>query len=344
MLPQTAWPGFVPAAVECTSWRKESHRVAEVVRVRADRASGWYEAASDGPEPVAERPPRTSGRTSRPSGRSARPLDARGYATAHHILVQLGDAGLRPRFAETCKAFGDIIWCDDLEELRSRAAAREALAVVVDAADRSGIPTTAAVAAIRQRRPDVPIVLWCDRAALTAGDLAGLAGAGLSAAVFRGESDVEQRLMSALTRATDVAFHQLTDQALARRVPSPLIPIFRTCLDRAPAIPRVAEIAATAGLTARQLTAHLRRAGMPPMREIVRWSRVLTAAYRLEQTTEPLVVIAHSVGFVSASYLARLLKRYANETPDGLREPGGFGWVLRCFERYLVKRRGRPLG
>jgi AraC-like DNA-binding protein len=317
--------------------------VTDVVRVRADRASGWYEAASDGPEPAPERPARTSGRTSRPSGRSARPLDARGFATAHHILVQLADTGLRPRFAETCKAFGDIIWCDDLEELRSRAAVREALAVVLDVADRTGTPSTAAATAIRRRRPELPILLWCDRAALTTGDMAGLLEAGLSAVVFRDETDVEQRLMSAITRATDVAFHQLTDQALARRVPSPLIPVFRMCLDRVPAIPRSADIAAGAGLTARQLTAHLRRAGMPPLREIVRWCRLLTAAYRLEQTTEPLVVIAQSVGFVSSPYLARLLKRYANETPDGLREPGGFGWVLRCFERYLVRHRGRPL-
>ena len=312
--------------------------------VVADRASGWYEAGSEtagrsagDAEPA--KPPRPSGKAPRPSGRSPRPLEARAFATVHHILVQLCDVGMRPRFAETCKAFGDIVWCDDLDELVVRSVAREALAVVVDVGDRLGMPSTRSIVAMRRRRADLPIILWCDRAALMTGDVDGLLGAGLTAVVFRDETDVEQRLMSALTRATDVAFHQLTDQALSRRVPSPLIPVFRMCLDRAGAVPKANIIAASVGLTPRQLAAHLRRAGMPPVREIARWARLLTASYRLEQTTEPVVVIAHSVGFVSASYLSRLLKRYANETPDGVREPGGFGWVLRCFERYLVKRK-----
>lgn len=308
----------------------------------ADRASGWYQAASEPSGSAAEdRPPRPSGKSERPSGRSPRPLEARAFGTAHHILVQLHDAGLRPRFAETCKAFGDIVWCDDLGELASRSSAREALAVVVDVSDRMGVSTTRTVVAIRQRRSDVPIVLWCDRAALLTGDVDGLLGAGLTGIIFRDETEVEERLMSALTRATDVAFLQLTDQALDRRVPRNLIPVFRACLDRPSAIPSAGAIAASLGLTSRQLAVHLRRAGMPPMREIARWSRLLTAAYRLELTTEPVVVIAHSVGFVSATYLSRLLKRYANESIDGVREPGGFGWVLRCFERYLAKRKQR---
>jgi len=248
---------------------------------------------------------------------------------------------MRPRLAEACKSFGDIVWCDDLDELVTRSSAREALAVVVDVGDRFGMPSTRAVVAMRKERADLPIILWCDRTALMTGDVDGLLGAGVSAIVFRDEADIEQRLMSALTRATDVAFQQLTDQALSRRVPAPLIPVFRMCLDRAGSLPKIGVVAGAVGLTPRQLSSHLRRAGMPPMREIARWSRLLTASYRLEQTTEPVVAIANSVGFVSSSYLSRLLKRYANETPDGVRESGGFGWVLRCFERYLAKRRRR---
>jgi hypothetical protein len=57
--------------------------------------------------------------------------------------------------------------------------------------------------------------------------------------------------------------------------------------------------------------------------------------------SEPLgrleISIARSVGLGSTARLTRLLKQYANETSRGVREPGGFGWVLRCFERFLAK-------
>ena len=60
----------------------------------------------------------------REPSQSPRALDARGLATMHHILVQLAEIGSRPRFAEVCRAFGDIVWCDDLDDLVARSAAR----------------------------------------------------------------------------------------------------------------------------------------------------------------------------------------------------------------------------
>ena len=296
-----------------------------------DRAAAWYGDGRHGPgraAPVGSRPP----------GRSPRALDARGPATAHHVLVQLTDAGLRPRFAETCKAFGEIVWCDDLDELVGRAAAREALAVVIDVTDRGGLPTGAAITAMRARRPELPIVLWCDRQRVGPDAFAAAAASGVSAVVFRDDSDLEHRLLSALTRAADVTFQQLTDQALARRVPSALVPLVRFCLDRAGAMPQVEIIARAVGVAPRRLSAELRSAGLPPLKELITWSRLLTAAYRLEHSRESVGTIARSVGFGSGSALGRLLRRYANESPRVVRAPGGFGWVLRCFERCLAKR------
>ena len=267
-----------------------------------------------------------------------RALDARGLATLHHILVQLSEVALRPRFAEACKAFGDVVWCDDLDELVARSSAREALAVVVDLTDRGGASTAAAVARIRPRRPELPAILWCDRAA-AAEHLGALATAGISSVVFRDDTELERRLLSAITRASDVAFQQLTDQALHRRVPYPFIPVVRYCLDHAASMPRADVIARSVGLTPKALGVQLRRVGLPPVSALVMWSKALVAAYRLEKTTEPVAVIARSLGFSSGSALRRLLKRCTNEVPQVLRDPGGFGWTLRCFERYLTKVR-----
>lgn len=266
-----------------------------------------------------------------------RALDARGLATMHHLLVQLEHVAFRPRFAEACKAFGDIVWCDDLDELSMRASAREALAVIVDVVDRAGASSAPAVARIRQRRPDLPIILWCERSAVDGATLSALLEAGLSAIVVRGETDFERRLLSAVSRASDVAFQQLTDQALHRRVPTPFIPVVRFCLDHAASTPRVEVVARVVGLSSKALAAQLKRAGLPPVSTLVMWSKALVAAYRLEKTTETVAVIARSLGFSSGSALRRLLKRCANEPPQALRAPGGFGWVLRCFERQLTK-------
>jgi AraC-like DNA-binding protein len=276
-------------------------------------------------------------RPRRPGQRSARALDARGFTTMSHILVQLAEAGLRPLFAEACKTFGDILWCDDLEELFMRSRAREALAVVVDLTDRFAHSTAPTIEGLRYQRPELPIVLWCDRTEAAERGLDAHLRAGVSAVIFRDAGDLERRFLGSLTSARELAFQQLTDQTLYRRVPAGLAPVVRYCLDHAAHHPRPEAVAATVGLTARSLAGHLRRAGLPPLATLMSWSRVLAASYRLEFTAEPVGIIARSLGFSNPASLRSALKRYANDTPNELRESGGFGWVLRCFERYLLK-------
>lgn len=268
---------------------------------------------------------------------SPRAFDARGFGTFHQLLVQIADAGLRPRFAESCRAFGDLVWCSDLDDLASRALSSEATAVVVDLYDGQGISSVSVVARIREARPPIPVVLWCERAAAALALLGDFAAAGVSAIVFRDETHLESRLLSAITGASDVTFRQLTDQAIHRRVPTALAPVVRFCIDQAHGLPRVDAVARSVGLSPRALAYQLKRAGMPPVSTLVMWSKALVAAYRLERSTESVAVIARSLGFASGSALRRLLRRCANETPQALREPGGFGWVLRCLERRIGK-------
>jgi len=120
-------------------------------------------------------------------------------------------------------------------------------------------------------------------------------------------------------------------------VPEALAPVVRFVLDRAAAKPTAVQVARAMGLSTRQLSAELKRGGIPPVSVLVRWSRLLTAAYRLERSTEPTTAVARSVGFPTTAALGRLFRNHANETVRGVREPGGFGWVLRCFERALAK-------
>ena len=250
---------------------------------------------------------------------------------------QMADAGQRPRFAEACRAFGDLIWCTDVDDAGHRAVQAETTGLVVDLIDGDGASTIGLIGRIRRRRPDLPIVVWCDRADASRAPLGALVDAGVSAVVFREETELESRLLSAITKSSDVAFRHLTDQCIHRRVPTALGPVVRICLDQALGIPRAEDIAAAVGLTPRALAYQLRRAGLPPVSSLLIWGKALVAGYRLERSTDSVTVIARSLGFASGSALRRLLKRCTNETPQGLRQPGGFGWVLRCFERQLTK-------
>src|SRR5262249_23600390 len=117
----------------------------------ASSAAHWYSEAGRSKASAVARRPSTPG---------PRALEARGFATLHHILVQLSNVGDRPRFAEACKAFGDVVWCDDLDELAVRATAREALAVVVDVADRQGTPGAQGAMEMGSQRPRLPRPGW----------------------------------------------------------------------------------------------------------------------------------------------------------------------------------------
>lgn len=63
----------------------------------------------------------------------------------------------------------------------------------------------------------------------------------------------------------------------------------------------------------------------------------------LEHSDQPAERIALATGFASAGVLRSILRRWTNQGPRDLRLPGGFGWVLRSFERTIVLRRQRAM-
>ncbi|MEZ4457940.1 MAG: helix-turn-helix domain-containing protein [Gemmatimonadales bacterium] len=287
-------------------------------------AAAWYTDPKAGKRPVSHGP---------------RALDARGLATMHHLLVQLSEVELRPRFAEACRAFGDVVWCDDVDGTVGAGGGPQVLAVLVDVVDgRAGPPPRPWPVCGLGGRGSRSFI-WCDRTG--SADFGAFARGGVSAIVPARTTTSSAGMLSSVTRANDVAFQQL-DQDAPPAVPSPFIPLVRFCLDHAAQMPAADIVASSMGLSPRALSTQLRRAGLPPLGALVSWSRVLVAAYRLEKSTAPVGDVALSLGFPSGAALGRVLKRCTNESPVALREPGGFGWTLRCFERFLAKGTARP--
>jgi AraC-like DNA-binding protein len=82
---------------------------------------------------------------------------------------------------------------------------------------------------------------------------------------------------------------------------------------------------------------------MPHAKELLIWSRALHAAWELEhEWQKPVERIALDHEFASATALRGVFLRLIGESPARLRDQGGFGWVLRCFDRTLASaQRGR---
>jgi AraC-like DNA-binding protein len=224
-----------------------------------------------------------------------------------------------------------------VSEFESAAREGELLAFIVDVVDRRGQPTAPAVARILQGRADMPGLLWCARGDAGRPEVAQLVGAGISAVLFHSSGPYESIAIAGLVPRGALGYHQWVDATLHRSVPEPVRALVSFCLHPANAALTVPEAAAALHLPRRTLTHRLAAAGMPHAKELLIWSRALHAAWELEhEWGKPVERIALDHDFASATALRGVFLRLIGESPAELRDHGGFGWVLRCFDRTLA--------
>jgi transcriptional regulator GlxA family with amidase domain len=105
----------------------------------------------------------------------------------------------------------------------------------------------------------------------------------------------------------------------------------------------VSDVALALGVPGRTLSYRLRALALPAAHELLLWSRVLQAAWELEnQGEKSLERIALDLGFPSGAALRGSMMRLAFTTPSRLRSSGDFDWVLRCFTRALRGNQAQP--
>ncbi len=257
------------------------------------------------------------------------------------VLVLTRSEAARQRLTAMPPPF-PIQFVDLVLEFESAARKNDVLALVVDIMDRNGQPTASVVGRLLQNHPNLRSLAWCERGDVGRPEFAQLIRTGISAILFHSPGAFESIVLAGLVPRGALGYHQWLDATLDRRVPEPVRPLVSFCLHPANAGLTVPEIAAAMHLPRRTLTHRLSGSGMPPAKELLVWSRALHSAWELEhETGKPVERIALDHGFGSSSALRGVFIRLIGEPPAGLRMHGGFGWVLRCFDRTLIPMQRR---
>lgn len=223
-------------------------------------------------------------------------------------------------------------------------AAREGglLAFIIDVLDRRQEPTAPAVARVLQARAGMASLLWCARSDAKRPEFGQLLKAGVSAVLFHAPGSHESITIAGLVPRGAIGYHDWLDATLHRRAPEPVRGLVSFCLHPANSGLTVPETATALHLPRRTLAHRLAAAGMPHAKELLIWSRALHSAWELEhESGKPIERIALDHGFGSATALRGVFLRLIREAPVGLRSHGGFGWVLRCFDRILASAQWR---
>lgn len=235
------------------------------------------------------------------------------------------------RFADTCA---------DLARLGTESGV---LGMVVDVRDAQGRSPGAAISAARRVHPGIPVLVWAEREELIRVDLRVLIDAGVTSIQARHSGVLEQIAIQGLVPRRTVSYHQQVEHVLQTKVPEPARHIVSFCLHPSNGMMSVRDVASALGVPSRTLSYRLRVFGMPAAHELLLWSRVLQAAWELEnQGGKSLERIALDLGFPSAAGLRASMMRLAFTSPSRLRSSGDFEWVLRCFTRALRVVRASP--
>src|SRR5690606_34858730 len=98
----------------------------------------------------------------------------------------------------------------------------------------------------------------------------------------------------------------------------------------------VAEVARRLNKSPRALERQAARAGLPPIRRVLAWCRLLRAMHRLDRREARAKTVASELGYPSASSLAQQFQRYTGLTMSSLRAGGGFPALVALVRTDIV--------
>ena len=217
----------------------------------------------------------------------------------------------------------------------------ETLALLVDLFDDTGAATAPAIEVIRSHDRDLPIVLWCPPHEVSSDRFSEACRAGVTGVLFQSSGAFEQYALTQLVPRGTLTFNEWVEGTLHRTVPREARAVVDICLHRANSELTVPLIARQLGLARRTLSEHMTRSGLPSASSLLEWGRLLRAAWDLEHSDLTVERISMEHSYASSSAMREALKRRTGDGPTELRGQGGFGWVLRCFERELKRARYR---
>jgi D-alanyl-D-alanine carboxypeptidase/D-alanyl-D-alanine-endopeptidase (penicillin-binding protein 4) len=208
--------------------------------------------------------------------------------------------------------------------------------VDADHPDRTG--AIREIAALRERYPGLAIVA-CVEAGYDLGyyDLGGLGIAGVMLCCQQPAT----KIRAEIDRALATARGDRIARALSGRYAPPGPDAVGWAVEHAGVDTSVEKLAAALGHTPRSLRQALEDAGLPAPTRVLLWGRLLLAGARLShgRTVED---VAFSLGYSTATSLARAMKRQTGLTPGEVSEKGGMERVREAlFPDERTDRHGR---
>jgi D-alanyl-D-alanine carboxypeptidase/D-alanyl-D-alanine-endopeptidase (penicillin-binding protein 4) len=246
--------------------------------------------------------------------------DARVEARLSEALAGTHVVELSPRWSDLTDALGDARF--------------DACIVDADHPDRRS--ASERLAALRRQYPDLAIVV-CVESEHPEGYF-GLGALGVDG-VLAG-TDRYGDIRSNVDRALAATRARLVERALAERMPEPGPAVISWATEHAGPETSVDRLAASFGLTPAALREALQAAGLPPPARLLLWGRLLQAGDRLARDGRHVEDVAFSLGYSTATALARAMKMHIGLTPAEVSRGPGAKSVLEA----LIERVGGEAG
>jgi AraC-like DNA-binding protein len=279
--------------------------------------------------------------TRRERGKPSRHVTARSAEVARvpSVVALVSGRRERSRVQEALRDRMRVEFASTLEEMRVLARGVDdgtLLAVLVEARDADGAPTSALVRVLVAERPSIPVVAICEAGAGLSRDLLDLAQAGTHEVVIRGLGDDGHALRHAIETGQRTSAGARTMAMLAPSMPTELRAMVELCVYYPEEAKTVTRVARALGVHRKTLVNHCTRAGFPPPGVVINWCRVLHAAVLLSTTARPVDQIARMLAFPSPSAFRNLFRRYAGAIPSDVRDAVG---LKRVVERWRESSR-----
>jgi hypothetical protein len=253
------------------------------------------------------------------------------------VAVMLVGREAQALAAEQIGTLATVRFCESIGALRELVAGGDLDAVVADLRDGSGESILPTLAALRVRRPHLPLVLHCVPTPEALRDLPETSAFrhGLSL-VFRNAEHLGAALRPVLRPPGVPSAAETLARHLVPLVPGPFRPFVLVCSLKASPRLKVGTAARWSGATRRTLERSLKRAGLPSAGSMLGSCTALHAAWWLDVQGWSTKHVVTEMQFSHASALIRLLRGHFGASLRSVRVESGFQELLSRFELTLL--------
>jgi AraC-like DNA-binding protein len=231
-----------------------------------------------------------------------------------------------------------VCFCEQREELAVLASHPGTVVVITETRDSDHAPVAPIVARLTAGPSSVPVIAYIGCPGTAPDDIVDVVRAGASDLVRAGFDDVGVAFRTALRTAVVRAAANVIKRDVEHVVPSAVWPVIAYALDHADRDLTVTELARALAVHRRTVARRLKAAGVPGPRTLIRWCRLILAAWMLEGTTRTVESVALALDFASAGALRNALRRYAALSVSDVRRRDGFRRVADAFACRLRER------